>query len=146
MSSVQPENKRIGLKRLYETNHDLNLSLRLIPALSLVPIEIVNAVFDLVVEETEKVSDKFDLEDNITEKLPAHLHRRRNHRNEFSRPSLSSKPLESFRRSSCWVNKDSKCCRRLASWRCNSLKETTHPFTPFWNNSNWMLPIKNSIY
>ena len=26
-----------------------------------------------------------------------------------------------------------------------SLKETTHPFTPFWNKSNWMLPIKNSI-
>ena len=69
MPSVQPENKRIGLKRLYETNHDLNLSLRLIPALNLVPIEMVNAAFDLGIEEIEKMSDKFDLEDNITEKL-----------------------------------------------------------------------------
>ena len=29
----------------------------------------VNAAFDLVIEEIEKVSDKFDLDDNITEKL-----------------------------------------------------------------------------
>ena len=59
----------VGLKRLYETNHDLNLSLRLIPALSFVPVEMVNAAFDLVIEEIKKVSDKFDLDDSITEKL-----------------------------------------------------------------------------
>ena len=59
----------MGLKRLYETNHDLNLSLRLIPALSFVPVEMVNAAFDLVIEEIENVSDKFDLDDNITQKL-----------------------------------------------------------------------------
>ena len=59
----------VGLKRLYETNHDLNLSLRLIPALSFVPAEMVNAAFDLVIEEIENVSDKFDLDDNITQKL-----------------------------------------------------------------------------
>ena len=59
----------MGLKRLYETNHELNLSLRLIPALSFVPVKMVNAAFDLVIEEIEKVSDKFDLDDNITEKL-----------------------------------------------------------------------------
>ena len=58
----------MGLKRLYETNHYLNLSLRLIPALSFVP-EMVNAAFDLVIEEIEKVSDKFELDDNITEKI-----------------------------------------------------------------------------
>ena len=58
----------MGLKRLYETNHNLNLSLRLIPALSFVP-EMANAAFDLVIEEIEKVSDKFDLDDNITEKI-----------------------------------------------------------------------------
>ena len=59
----------VVLKRLYETNHDLNLSLRLIPALSFVPVEMVNAAFDLVIEEIENVSDKFDLDDNITQKL-----------------------------------------------------------------------------
>ena len=59
----------VGLKRLYETNHDLNLSLRLIPALSFVPVEMVNAAFDLVIEEIKNVSDKFDLDDNITQKL-----------------------------------------------------------------------------
>ena len=36
----------VGLKRLYETNHDLNLSLRLIPALSFIPVEMVNDAFD----------------------------------------------------------------------------------------------------
>ena len=45
------------------------MSLRLIPALSFVPVELVTAAFDLVIEEIEKVSDKFDLDDNITEKL-----------------------------------------------------------------------------
>ena len=60
----------VGLKRLYETNLDLNFSLRLIPALiSFEPVEMVNAAFDLVTEEIEKVSDKFDLDDSITEKL-----------------------------------------------------------------------------
>ena len=45
----------VGLKRLYETNHDLNWSLRLIPALSFVPVEMVKAAFDLVIEEIESV-------------------------------------------------------------------------------------------
>ena len=58
----------MGLKRLYETNHDLNLSLRLISALTFVPVEMVNAAFDLVFEEIEKVSDKTDLDGNIIEK------------------------------------------------------------------------------
>ena len=59
----------LGLKRLYETNNELNLSLRLVTALSFVPVEMVNAAFDLVIEEIEKVSDQFDLDDNITGKL-----------------------------------------------------------------------------
>ena len=58
---------KVGLKRLYETNHDLNL-LRLISALTFVPVEMVNAAFDLVFEEIEKVSDKIDLDGNIFEK------------------------------------------------------------------------------
>ena len=45
------------------------MPLRLIPALSFVPVELVNAAFDLVIEEIEKVSEKFDLDDNISEKL-----------------------------------------------------------------------------
>ena len=59
----------MGLKRLYETNHELKLSLRLTSALSFVPVEMVNAAFDLVIEEIEKVSGKFGLDDSITEKL-----------------------------------------------------------------------------
>ena len=57
------------LKRLYETNHELSLSLRLIPAHSFAPVEMVNAAFDLVIEEIGNRSDKFDLDDNINEKL-----------------------------------------------------------------------------
>ena len=58
-----------GLKRLNEINRELYLSLRLLSALSFVPNEIVNEAFDLVIEEIGKVSDKFDLDDNIIENL-----------------------------------------------------------------------------
>ena len=57
----------VGLKRLKETNHELialNSS-----STSFVPVGMVNAAFDLIIEDIEKVSDKFDLEDNINEKL-----------------------------------------------------------------------------
>ena len=60
---------KVGLTRLYKTNHNLNLSLRLNPALSFVPVEVVNAAFDLVIEEIEKESDKLDPDDNIAEKF-----------------------------------------------------------------------------
>ena len=45
----------VFLKRLYETNHDLHLSLLLVPALSFAPVEMVNAAFDLVIEEIKKI-------------------------------------------------------------------------------------------
>ena len=59
----------MGLKQLYETNDELNLSLRLIPAIRFLPVEMVTAAFDLVIKEIEKVLAQFDLDNHITEKL-----------------------------------------------------------------------------
>ena len=54
----------LGLKKIYENNPELALTLRMIPALSFVPEPMVSASFDLVIEEIQDVCEiaKLDTE------------------------------------------------------------------------------------
>ena len=54
----------LGLKKVYENNPELALTLRMIPALSFVPEPMVSASFDLVIEEIQDVCEiaKLDTE------------------------------------------------------------------------------------
>ena len=47
----------------------LNLALRLNPVISFGPIDKVTVGFDQVFEEIEKVADRFELDETISEKL-----------------------------------------------------------------------------
>ena len=55
---------KLGLKKIYENNPELTLTLRMIPALSFVPEPMVSASFDLVIEEKQDVCEiaKLDTE------------------------------------------------------------------------------------
>ena len=69
---TQPFNRKInevGLKRLLESNHDLNLALRLIPMISFVPIDMVTVAFAQSIEDFERIADRFELDEDISEKL-----------------------------------------------------------------------------
>ena len=52
----------IGLKKIYENDCELSLVLRLIPAFSFVPSDLVEQSFASVVEEIENVADPLDFE------------------------------------------------------------------------------------
>ena len=69
---TQPFNRKInevGLKRLLESNHDLNLALRLIPMISFVPIDMVTVAFAQSIEDFERIADRFELDEDISETL-----------------------------------------------------------------------------
>ena len=57
----------MGLKNAYENYCELSLALRLIPALSFVPTDLVEQSFESVIEETEHVLDLLDLERSLSD-------------------------------------------------------------------------------
>ena len=59
----------LGLKNAYENNCELSLALRLIPALSFVPTDLVEQSFESVIEEIEHVVDRLDLEQSLSDKI-----------------------------------------------------------------------------
>ena len=59
----------LGLKKAYENNCELSLALRLIPALSFVPTDLVEQSFESAIEEIEHVVDRLDLEQSLSDKI-----------------------------------------------------------------------------
>ena len=60
---------KLGLKKTYESNSKLVLTLNRIPALSFVPESKVEIEFDLVIEEICTVAIKLDISQNDLKKL-----------------------------------------------------------------------------
>ena len=63
------ETNDAGLKRLCETNHEPNLSMRLIPALSFVPVGWSLLLSTWFMRRSKKKTENFDPDQNITETL-----------------------------------------------------------------------------
>ena len=59
----------IGLQRFNERNPEFALNLKMLPALSFLPEEMVTASFDLVIEEWGELSVKHDIDDATTDKF-----------------------------------------------------------------------------
>ena len=59
----------VGLKPVYEQNPSLALYLRMIPALAFLPLEEIEPVFDLVVEEITGEAELLSLEEDVLEKI-----------------------------------------------------------------------------
>ena len=59
----------LGLKKAYENNCELSLALRLTPALSFVPTDLVEQSYESVIEEIEHVADRLDLEQSLSDKI-----------------------------------------------------------------------------
>ena len=68
----------LGLKKAYEIKCELSLALRVIPALSFVPTDLVEQSFESLIEEIEHVVDRLDLEQSLSDKigeLSSYFHR-----------------------------------------------------------------------
>ena len=57
------------MKKLYENYYELSRALRLIPALSFVPTDLVEQSFESVIEEIEHEVDRLDLEQRVADKI-----------------------------------------------------------------------------
>ena len=59
----------LGLKKTYENNAKLALTLKIIPALSFVPLSDVESAFTLVIDKICQTADQFDIPTDIFEKI-----------------------------------------------------------------------------
>ena len=59
----------LGLKKTYENNAKLALTLKMIPALSFVPLSDVESAFTLVIDKICQTADQFDIPTDIFEKI-----------------------------------------------------------------------------
>ena len=60
---------RVRSKKTYENNAKLALSIKIIPALSFVPLSDVESAFTLVIDEICQTADQFDIPTEILEKI-----------------------------------------------------------------------------